>query len=65
MICVVLSCHLQNIFCGGDFPKNNASWSSEGVLFEEDQQGVIDDYGAGIIFHDDIMSWIPRINYVL
>ena len=61
----MLSCHIQSIFGGGDFNKNYASWSSEGVLFEEDQQGVIDDYGAGIIFHDYIMSWISRINYVL
>ena len=45
------------------FPKTNGSWSSGGVLFEEDQQGVKDDYRADIKFHDDIMCWIwiPRI----
>ena len=52
----MFNCHILNIFGGGYFPKTNGSWSSGGVLFEEDQQGVKDDYRADIIFHDDIMS---------
>ena len=57
----VFFCHMQNIFGGGNFPKNNGSRISGCVLFEEDQQGVIGDYVAGIICHDHIMSWIPWI----
>ena len=59
----MFNCHILNIFGGGYFPKTNGSWSSGGVLFEEDQQGVKDDYRADIKFHDDIMCWIwiPRI----